>query len=49
MTKEEVRWTACVSRLAVQPGDTVWDVGAGTGAMTLELARRACDGHGIRG
>lgn len=43
MTKEEVRWTAC-GRLAVQPGDTVWDVGAGTGAMTLELARRACDG-----
>ena len=43
MTKEEVRWTAC-GRLSVQPGDTVWDVGAGTGAMTLELARRACDG-----
>ena len=43
MTKEEVRWTAC-GRLAVQPGDVVWDVGAGTGAMTLELARRACDG-----
>ena len=42
MTKEEVRWTAC-ARLAVQPRDTVWDVGAGTGAMTLELARRACD------
>lgn len=43
MTKEEVRWTAC-GRLAVQTGDTVWDVGAGTGAMTLEFARRACDG-----
>lgn len=43
MTKEEVRWTAC-GRLAVRPGDTVWDVGAGTGAMTLELARRASDG-----
>lgn len=43
MTKEEVRWTAC-GRLAVQPDNTVWDVGAGTGAMTLELARRACDG-----
>lgn len=43
MTKEEVRWVAC-GRLAVQPGDVVWDVGAGTGAMTLELARRACDG-----
>lgn len=43
MTKEEVRWTAC-ARLAVQSDDTIWDVGAGTGAMTLELARRACDG-----
>lgn len=43
MTKEEVRWVS-VGRLAVQPGDTVWDVGAGTGAVTLELARRAADG-----
>lgn len=42
MTKEEVRWVS-VSRLAVQPSDTVWDVGAGTGAVTLELARRAWD------
>ena len=43
MTKEEVRWVA-LAKLAVQPHDTVWDVGAGTGAMTLELARRACYG-----
>ena len=43
MTKEEVRWVS-VSRLAVQPRDTVWDVGAGTGAVTLELARKASDG-----
>ena len=43
MTKEEVRWVS-VSRLAVQPSDTVWDVGAGTGAVTLELARKASDG-----
>lgn len=43
MTKEEVRW-ASVGRLAVQPRDTVWDVGAGTGAVTLELARKASDG-----
>ena len=28
----------------VQPGDTVWDVGAGTGAVTFELARKAMDG-----
>ena len=43
MTKEEVRWVS-VDRLAVQPRDTVWDVGAGTGAVTLELARKASDG-----
>ncbi len=43
MTKEEVRWVS-VARLGVQPGDTVWDVGAGTGAVTLELARKAMDG-----
>nr|WP_308505180.1 precorrin-6Y C5,15-methyltransferase (decarboxylating) subunit CbiT [uncultured Agathobaculum sp.] len=43
MTKEEVRWVS-VSRLAVQPRNTVWDVGAGTGAVTLELARKASDG-----
>ena len=43
MTKEEVRWVS-VSRLEVQPHDTVWDVGAGTGAVTLELARKASDG-----
>ena len=43
MTKEEVRWVS-VNRLAVRPSDTIWDVGAGTGAVTLELARKAYDG-----
>ena len=43
MTKEEVRWVS-VNRLTVRPTDTVWDVGAGTGAVTLELARKAGDG-----
>lgn len=43
MTKEEVRWIA-VNKLMTQPQDTVWDVGAGTGAVTLELARKASDG-----
>lgn len=43
MTKEEVRWVS-VARLGVQPGDTVWDVGAGTGAVTFEFARKAMDG-----
>lgn len=43
MTKEEIRWTA-LGYLAVQPEDTVWDIGAGTGGMTATLARRAYDG-----
>lgn len=43
MTKEEVRWVSA-NRLTVRPTNTVWDVGAGTGAVTLELARKASDG-----
>ena len=43
MTKEEVRILSA-AKLRVNPGDIVWDVGAGTGAMSLELARKACDG-----
>jgi len=43
MTKEEIRWAA-LGYLAVQPEDIVWDIGAGTGGMTLALARRASDG-----
>lgn len=37
MTKQEVR--ACVmAKLAVTPDDVCWDVGAGTGAVSVELA-----------
>ncbi len=43
MTKEEVRWVSA-GKLAVRPHDVVWDVGAGTGAVSIELARRASDG-----
>lgn len=43
MTKEEVRWIS-VNKLAVQPRETVWDIGAGTGSVSLELARKASDG-----
>lgn len=37
MTKQEVR-AAALSKLAVAPGETCWDVGAGTGSVSMELA-----------
>ena len=44
MTKEEVRELA-VCKLRVRPADTVWDVGAGTGSVSVELARAAVEGQ----
>ncbi len=43
MTKREVR-AAAMSRLRVQPGETCWDVGAGTGSVSIELALAAKGG-----
>ena len=40
MTKQFVR-AAILSRLAVRNGETVWDVGAGTGAVSIDLSRTA--------
>ena len=37
MTKQEVR-AAALAKLAVRPGDIFWDVGAGTGSVSVELA-----------
>ena len=37
MTKQEVR-AAALAKLGVRPGDTLWDVGAGTGSVSVELA-----------
>lgn len=44
MTKQEVR-AALLGKLAVRPEDTVWDVGAGTGSVSVELARAAHRGR----
>lgn len=37
MTKQEVR-AAILAKLAVGPGDVCWDIGAGTGSVSVELA-----------
>ncbi len=42
MTKETIRALA-VSELEVEPEDTVWDVGAGTGSVSCALAFKACE------
>jgi precorrin-6Y C5,15-methyltransferase (decarboxylating) len=43
MTKEEVR---CLSlrKLEIQPDDILYDIGAGTGSMSVEMARWAFEG-----
>lgn len=43
MTKREVR-TAAISAMNLRRGFTVWDVGAGTGSVSIELARLLPDG-----
>lgn len=44
MTKQEVR-AAVLSKLAPAPGDILWDVGAGTGSVSIELALAASWGR----
>ena len=43
MTKQEVR-AAALAKLGVRPGDVLWDVGAGTGSVSVELALAAPKG-----
>ena len=44
MTKQEVR-AAALAKLGVRPSDILWDVGAGTGSVSVELALAASRGH----
>ena len=44
MTKQEVR-AAVLAKLAVRPEDILWDVGAGTGSVSVELALTAPRGR----
>jgi len=43
MTKEEVRWIA-IQKLGICPSDVIFDIGAGTGSVSIEMARKAYDG-----
>lgn len=43
MTKQEVR-AAALAKLAVRPTDVLWDVGAGTGSVSVEMALAAREG-----
>lgn len=43
MTKSEVR-SICLSKLRITPNAVCWDVGAGTGSVSIEMARLCADG-----
>ena len=44
MTKQEIR-VLTMAKARIAPSDVVWDVGAGTGSMSIEAAHLAPQGH----
>ncbi len=44
ITKADIR-ALCLSRLALRETDTVWDIGAGSGAVSIEMAEQAWRGR----
>ncbi|MGF1479093.1 MAG: precorrin-6y C5,15-methyltransferase (decarboxylating) subunit CbiE [Cyanophyceae cyanobacterium] len=44
MTKREIRLVV-LGELALQPGQVVWDIGAGTGSVSVEIARLCPRSH----
>lgn len=44
MTKEEIRWII-LGKLGLTPTSVVWDIGAGTGSVSVECARQCPFGH----
>lgn len=44
MTKQEIR-AVLMGKLAIQPEETIWDIGGGTGSVSVELALAASHGR----